>query len=51
MTFNFFGTEWYVKYFIFMMDLTGWTEINPASNVSTADAQKITDYLMEKYPA
>jgi len=51
MTFNFFGTEWYVKYFIFMMDLTGRLDLDPASNLTAADAEKITDYLMEKYPA
>lgn len=50
LTFNFFGTEWYVKYYIFLLDLTGWTEINPAETLTATDAQKITDYLLEKYP-
>lgn len=50
-TYNFFGTEWYIKYYIFMADLTGRFDLDPAANISAADAEKITNYLMEKYPA
>lgn len=49
-TFNFFGTEWYLRYFIFMMDLAGTTNLDPSANVSADETGSLADRLMEKYP-
>jgi uncharacterized repeat protein (TIGR01451 family) len=44
------GTEWFMNYFIFMIDLMWNSDLDPASTISSEDALSIINFIIEKFP-
>jgi len=44
------GSEWFMNYFIFMIDLMWNSDLDPASTISSEDALSIINFIIEKFP-
>lgn len=47
---NLNGVEWFFKYFIFLIDLVDDDYLNPGDFVADSDAEKMVEFILEKYP-